>query len=67
MSMYRCDVCGCYLDPGEGRICDECQDEIRRKKAAAKRVEPMIGEGQGGQYEMRGVRNECTLRAYGAV
>lgn len=27
---YRCTVCGCYLDPGEGRICEDCQNE--RKK-----------------------------------
>lgn len=24
---YRCDVCGCYLDPGEGRVCDDCMEK----------------------------------------
>ena len=24
MNRYRCDECGCYLDPGEGRLCEEC-------------------------------------------
>ncbi len=27
---YRCLVCGCYLDPGEGRICEECQAKIKK-------------------------------------
>ena len=26
MHPYRCDSCGCYLDPGEGHVCDECQE-----------------------------------------
>lgn len=25
MMNYRCAVCGCYLDPGEGRICEDCK------------------------------------------
>ena len=24
---YKCSVCGGYLDPGEGRICDDCQEK----------------------------------------
>ena len=31
MYEYRCEVCGCYLDPGEGRICEDCLREDRRK------------------------------------
>lgn len=31
MAFYRCDTCGCYLDPGEGRICEECRAKNRRK------------------------------------
>ncbi len=27
---YRCVVCGCYLDPGEGRICEECQMKVKK-------------------------------------
>lgn len=23
---YRCRICGCYLDPAEGRICQECAE-----------------------------------------
>lgn len=29
---YRCDSCGCYLDPGDGRLCEECKESIMRKK-----------------------------------
>lgn len=28
---YRCDSCGCYLDPGEGLLCDECQERMHEK------------------------------------
>ena len=24
---YRCERCGCNLDPGEGRLCDECRSK----------------------------------------
>ena len=24
---YRCEVCNCTLDPGEGRICVECKEK----------------------------------------
>ena len=24
---YRCKLCGCYLDPAEGKICQECMDK----------------------------------------
>ena len=28
---YRCDSCGCYLDPGEGLLCDECREMVRMR------------------------------------
>ena len=31
MNWYRCDVCGCYLDPGEGSLCDECREKKDRE------------------------------------
>lgn len=27
---YRCDVCGCYLDPDEGRVCEDCREAADR-------------------------------------
>lgn len=27
MNWYRCDICGCYLDPGEGKTCQDCLQE----------------------------------------
>lgn len=30
-SRYRCDICKCYLDPGEGLLCDECREKAREK------------------------------------
>lgn len=29
---YRCRICGCYLDPGEGRICSDCLEAERGKR-----------------------------------
>lgn len=26
---YTGDICGCSLDPGEGRTCEECQEAER--------------------------------------
>lgn len=37
MSYYRkCEDCGCTLDPGEGRICDECAEKCGRKQTAGR-------------------------------
>ncbi len=42
----KCRKCGCFLDPGEGSICDEC----RRAQEKVKIV-PVIQE-HGGQYRL---------------
>lgn len=34
---HRCECCGCSLDPGEGRICEECLEE-REREAERKRI-----------------------------
>lgn len=49
---YRCDTCGCYLDPGEGSQCDKCkQDEMERmkKRQMAQESIHLVDEWQ---YEM---------------
>lgn len=51
--MYRCDVCGCCLDPNEGSFCDECREEIERRSRKMKAVTEMLSFGKDGQYEMR--------------
>lgn len=53
MSSYRCDMCGCYLDPGEGLLCDECRDDMRQRSRASERHREAIREAEAGQYEMR--------------
>ena len=30
MKKYICEKCECRLDPGEGRLCDECRKEEAR-------------------------------------
>lgn len=27
---YKCDICGCSLDPGEGSICSDCKEKQKR-------------------------------------
>lgn len=53
MNRYRCDECGCYLDPGEGRLCEEC---LELKKSRALRMKQSLGifqETESGQIKMR--------------
>lgn len=37
----QCEGCGCPLDPGEGRFCEECQEERER---AAKEDRPVVSK-----------------------
>lgn len=37
MNWYRCDICGCYLDPGEGLTCDECLRKQEKKRIETSR------------------------------
>lgn len=52
-NQYRCDMCGCYLDPGEGLLCDECREETRRRIRKADRYRELFAEQKSGQYQMR--------------
>lgn len=38
MHSYRCDSCGCYLDPGEGLLCDECRERMHEKVQQSERM-----------------------------
>lgn len=48
---YHCDECGCYLDPGEGRVCDECQRKADQRHRITER-QSMAVRLEGQQYEM---------------
>lgn len=50
---YNCDMCGCYLDPGEGLLCDECRQRIRERERIADRMREAVWESDGGQIEMK--------------
>lgn len=34
MNRYRCEECGCRLDAGEGRLCEECRADLEKQAAA---------------------------------
>lgn len=38
MHSYRCDSCGCYLDPGEGLLCDECWERMHEKVQQSEKI-----------------------------
>lgn len=48
---YLCDACGCYLDPGEGQTCDECQQKAEQRHRIAERQNRAI-RLVGQQYEI---------------
>lgn len=52
MYNYRCDVCGCYLDPDEGRRCDDCKQEAERRVAKMRRVSEAVRVNEDNQLEL---------------
>ena len=53
MSYYRkCEDCGCTLDPGEGRICDECAEKMWQKTDRRAVLRKMILSTNYKQMEM---------------
>lgn len=50
--LYRCDPCGCYLDPGEGRKCEDCMKESSRRAERTRRMMASVRIGDRNQYEM---------------
>lgn len=38
MHSYRCDSCGCYLDPGEGLLCDECRERMYERVQQSEKI-----------------------------
>lgn len=41
MIFRKCEVCDCTLDPGEGRLCDECLTDLERKQERNDEAEQM--------------------------
>lgn len=55
MSMYenyQCEDCGCTLDPGEGRLCDECREKKMILQSREMEVARMIRCTNYEQMEM---------------
>lgn len=40
--MNHCRKCGCTLDPGEGKICEECRETTEKTRSRAERLQMMI-------------------------
>ena len=52
MHPYHCDFCGCYMDPGEGDTCDECQKKESDYRKLNQSVQDTIQLTEGWQYEL---------------
>ncbi len=39
---YRCDSCACYLDPGEGLLCEECRQKIRERTRKGRQLDAFL-------------------------
>lgn len=52
MHGYKCDICGCYLDPGEGRQCDECQQKSESRVTKMKKMSESVRISDSSQYKM---------------
>lgn len=39
---YKCDSCGCYLDPDEGLLCEECRARIRERTKKRKKLDSLL-------------------------
>ena len=55
MSMYgnyQCEDCGCTLDPGEGRLCDDCREKKIMAQSREMEIDRMIRSTNYEQMEM---------------
>ena len=52
MHPYHCDSCGCYLDPGGGHICNECQQQETERRERRRSAQDTIHLMDGWQYEL---------------
>lgn len=50
---YKCDSCGCYLDPNEGLLCDECRKLMTRRIQRSNDFASALFENADGQYQMK--------------
>ncbi len=49
---YLCDLCGCFLDPGEGRLCEECRERAEIRISHRKRMQEPVGVWDPDQYKI---------------
>ena len=52
MYNYKCEECGCYLDPGEGRACEECRRKSKLRSIHMKNMHEAMRASDDGQNKM---------------
>lgn len=58
MIYHECEVCGGSLDPGEGRICDECHEKEDEKLRMQELMHRMIHSTDYKQVELEDYLSE---------
>lgn len=56
---YKCRECGCYIDPGEGGLCDECREKEETKKRP---IDTSISTGQHSRNHAKLVRHRTAFK-----
>lgn len=57
MYFRKCEHCGCALDPGEGRICTDCKEELDSESCRKIEVGRMVRSTKFKQIEMEDFLN----------
>lgn len=55
---HECSICGASLDPGEGRICDECQEKEEKKSRNQELIYKMMRSTDYKQIELEDYLSE---------
>jgi hypothetical protein len=63
---YRCRYCNCFLDPGEGDVCTDCQEEQEQAEEGGQKMEQdnyglSALERLEGEYVVTGVCPFCGM------
>ncbi len=63
MAYFRkCERCNCTLDPGEGRLCSECETEEKLRLERAEEVKKFLQEDENGQVQLKEINKHDQIK-----
>ena len=57
MIFGKCTRCGCSLDAGEGRVCEECKEDMSVENRRKQELDSMVRSTNYKQIEMEDLLN----------